>query len=267
MGTTLMVSCQPRISTITAIEGTQTLPQTYENPLDLPGPTLDEPDTTPAPSPKTADVQPEPSSPKQPAEPKLQSQTQTQQQSKPQASPAPPTIPKTLPKTLQRPPAVLLSKKSLARPGLPQASKFIINAEWVMINEGKKIGTPCNFYLSRVLVVSGYSSNRFLATDFDIYAQKNLKNAHVVHFINDGKGSELARLKQHLWSFPQRTPLIMQWSRSGATGHVAIVERVGNMLIIYQASLNKHTARKDYTSIHRLLTGEMRRTLSVYSGF
>ena len=247
----MSLGCNQRISTITAIEGTQTLPETYENPQDLPGPVADEPETVHIPTP-----QPEPSKPQ------------------PQTPTTPPVAPKIIPKTLPilpkpllRPPTVILTKKGVIRPGLPKASNFIINAEWVMINEGKKIGTPCNFYLSRVLVVSGYSKDKFLATDFDVYAKKNLKSSQAVHFINDGKGSEQARLKQHLWSFPERTPFIMQWSRSGAIGHVAIIERIGNSLIIYQASLNKHSARKDYTSISRLLSGEMRRTLSVYSGF
>lgn len=249
----VMMGCQPRISTITAIEGTQTLPETYENPQELPGPAADEteilniPDA-PVPQPKVIPQELVTSTP-------------------PSASQFIPRKLPNLPRPLLRPPAVLLSKKVTGRPGLPRASKFIISAEWVMINEGKKIGTPCNFYLSRVLVLSGYSSDRFLATDFDVYAKKNLKNSQVLHFVNDGNGSEMVRLKQHLWSFPERTPFIMQWSRSGAIGHVAIVERVGSMLIIYQASLNKYSARKDYTSISRLLSGQMRRTLSVYSGF
>lgn len=244
--------CNPRISTITAIEGTQTLPETYENPQDLPGPAAEPPlQTEPEIKPQPPVIKPAPQTTPQPQLPATVA----------------PVAPKILLKTLLKPPAFIFTKKSVVRPGLPRASNFIISAEWVMINEGKKIGTPCNFYLSRVLVVSGYSKDKFLATDFDIYAKKNLKNFEVSHFINDGKGSELARLKRHLWSFPERTPFIMQWSRSGTMGHVAIVERIGNMLIIYQASLNRHSARKDYTSINRLLSGEMRRTLSVYSGF
>lgn len=240
-----MVGCNRPISVITAIEGTQTLPKTFENPQDLPGPNKDE-------------IMDESAEAKQPAE--------AQAPGAKAAIPQQQLLPKSLP-TVPKPPTLLLTKKNINHPGLPQASKFIINAEWVMINEGKKIGTPCNFYLGRVLTLSGYSSDKFVATDFDIYAKKNLKYATVVNFVNDANGSEQARLKQHLWSYPQRTPFIMQWSRSGVMGHVAIVERIGQLLIIYQASLNKYSARKDYTTVSRLLSGEMRRTLSVYSGF
>ena len=251
----VLVGCNRQISVITAIEGTQTLPETYENPNDLPGPMIDEPaeiEQPPIPE-KVADKAPD----------------KTTAPLVPKPKPKPKILPKTLPSIPipLKPPTLQLTKKPITRPALPPASKFIINAEWVMINEGKKIGTPCNFYLGRVLVVSGYSSDRFLANDFDIYAKKNLKSATLVHFVNDGKGSEQARLKQHLWSFPERTPFIMQWSRTGVVGHVAIVERIGKMLIIYQASLNKYSARKDYTTISRLLSGDMRRTLTVYSGF
>jgi len=146
-------------------------------------------------------------------------------------------------------------------------SAFILNAERVMIKEGKKIGTPCNFYLMRVLQVSGYSSETFLANDFDLYAKRHLKSAQVVHFVNDGKEAESSRLKHHLWSYPERTPFIMQWSRLGVRGHVAIVERINDRLIIYQASYKKYFPRKDQITADRLLSGFNRRTLSVYSEF
>ena len=153
------------------------------------------------------------------------------------------------------------------RPRFPQASRFVQNAEFIMLTEGKKIGTPCNRYLQRVMQYSSYPLGSYLANDFDLYAKKNLSYAKVVHFANDRNGSEVARLKRHLWSYPERTPFIMQWSRPGETGHLAIVERVSEKLIIYQASLNKYTARKDQTTVSTLLTGYNRRTLSVYADF
>ena len=136
-----------------------------------------------------------------------------------------------------------------------------------MLTEGKKIGTPCNHYLQRVMQYSGYSLGGYLANDFDLYAAKKIPHAAVAHFVNDRNGPEIERLRRHLWSFPERTPFILQWSRTGVPGHLAIVERVSEKLIIYQASLNKYTARKDQTSVGMLLTGYNRRTLSVYANF
>lgn len=150
---------------------------------------------------------------------------------------------------------------------IPEASPFIKDAEWVMVHEGKKIGTPCNLYLLRVLEVAGFPNDDFLANDFDIYAKKYFKSYKAVDFKNDGLGSEIARLKNHLWSYPERMPFIMQWSRSGVRGHIAILERIHDRLIIYQASLNKYTARKDQTTVQSLLSGFNRRTLTVYSEF
>ena len=66
-------------------------------------------------------------------------------------------------------------------------------------------------------------------------AAKNLKHARVELFKGDmGLASEQARLKQHIWSYPERTPFILQWERTGPHGHVAIVERIGESLFIFQ---------------------------------
>ena len=148
-----------------------------------------------------------------------------------------------------------------------QPSLFVKNAEWVIIHEGRRIGTPCNRFVSRVLQYSGFSGYDFLANDFDLYAQKYFKSYKAVDFKNDEKGSEIARLKVYLWSYPERTPFIMQWSGSGMHGHIAIVERIQDHLIIFQANLNKYTARKDQTTVQSLLNGFNRRALTVYSEF
>lgn len=149
----------------------------------------------------------------------------------------------------------------------PKVSQFIKNAELVMVKEGKKIGTPCNFYLMRVLEVSGFSKKSFRANDFDLYAKKYFSHYKDKDFINDKQGSDKAELKRYLWSYPERTPFIMQWSRTGYYGHVAIVERIEDKLIVYQASIHSHTARRDQTSIDLLLNGFNRRKLTVYSEF
>lgn len=160
------------------------------------------------------------------------------------------------------PPPVKDSKTST-----PAPSDFIKNAERIMITEGKKIGTPCNFYLRRVLEVSGFPSKPFLANDFDNYATKNFSNYTAIDFKNDRSGSERSRLKKVIWSYPQRTPFIFQWSRSGFYGHVAIVERIGDDLIVYQASIGSHSARRDRTSVDILLNGFNRRLLTMYINF
>ena len=150
---------------------------------------------------------------------------------------------------------------------LPEASTFIKNADWVMTHEGKKIGTPCNLYVMRVLEVSGFPQDFFLANNFDRYARKYFRYAQITEFKNDRSGSDIARLKQHLWSFPERTPFIFQWNGIGMHGHIAIVERIQDQLIIYQASLDKYTARKDQTTVQTLLNGFNRRVLTVYANF
>ncbi len=220
----LLSGCQPHESTVSTVntaqanKNTQTIPETFESPLDLPGPQIP-----------------------QPAEPAVD------------------------PSAKKGQPEIVQDKAPVRR--LQTASRFIQSAEFIMLTEGKKIGTPCNLFLQRVLQYSGYPQGNYLANDFDIYAKKKLRPGSSVNFVNDGKGSEHERLKRHLWSFPERTPFIMQWSRTGYMGHLAIVERVNEKLIIYQASLNKYTARKDQTTVTNLLTGYNRRTLTVYADF
>ncbi len=149
---------------------------------------------------------------------------------------------------------------------IQKASSIIANAQKVMDTEGRSLGTACNRYVQRVLNVSGFPKGHFLANDFDLYAKKFIRSYQVENFTRNESGSEQERLKKHLWSFPERTPFIMQWSRAGVYGHIAIVERIGENLVIYQASLNRYTARKDQTTINTLLNGYNRRVLSVYSG-
>ncbi len=148
-----------------------------------------------------------------------------------------------------------------------EPSQLIKNAEWIMLHEGRRIGTACNRFIQRVLEYSGFLRSDFMANDFDLYAQKYFKFYKSVDFNNDLAGSDIGRLHNYLWSYPERTPFIMQWSRSGMHGHIAIVERIADHLIIYQANLNKYTARKDQTTVQSLLSGFNRRTLTVYSEF
>ncbi len=139
------------------------------------------------------------------------------------------------------------------------ASHFIIAAYNTMLKEGKKIGAACNFYLERVLQVMGFKTVDFLANDFDLAAKKMFKSYKVFKFTTS------AELKRHLWSYRERTGFILQWERTGAPGHVAIVERVGETLYIYQASLNKYTARLEKTTLERLLKVNNNKGVRVYS--
>ena len=187
----------------------------------------------------------------------------------PQTEPTPPPPNETAPP--QTEPTAVPEKKPEAEVVLPpkvqklEVSELVSNAQKIMDKEGRRIGTACNKFVLRVLEVTGFKNESFIANDFDDYAKKNFSHYKVVHFERQALGDEVARLQKHLWSYPERTPFIMQWSRSGAHGHIAIVERIGEKLIIFQASLNQYTARKDQTTVNTLLSGYNRRVLSVYS--
>lgn len=154
---------------------------------------------------------------------------------------------------------VIVKKEELKKDDPKTASHFIIAAYKTMINEGQKIGAACNFYLERVLEVMGFKTVDFLANDFDVAAKKMFKSFKVFTFTNQ------TELKRHIWSYRERTGFIFQWERVGAPGHVAIVERVGETLYIYQASLNKYTARVEKTNLERLLQVNHKQGVRVYS--
>ncbi len=171
------------------------------------------------------------------------------------------------------PPQAVATKPQPKAPSQPaasgsEASKFIKVAFWVVQNEARKIGTPCNFYVSRVLELSGYSDDGFLANDFDIYAKNHFSSYKNEVFNTTNIESERARLKRHIWSYPARTPFIFQWERAKPKpGHIAIVERIGDQLVVYQASLNRHIARREQTSVDRLLSHARSARMTVYSEF
>ena len=150
-------------------------------------------------------------------------------------------------------------------PHVEKPSDLIRNAQRIMEKEGKKIGTACNLYIQRVLEVSGFNEGFFMANDFDVYAKKNIPHYKTVEFKRDPNGADKERLQKHIWSYPERTPFILQWKSSGAHGHIALLERIGEKLIIYQASLGHFTERKDQTTINILLSGYNRRNLNVYT--
>lgn len=147
------------------------------------------------------------------------------------------------------------------------ASDFIKIAHSVMVNEGKSLGTACNFYVGRVLVRAGFKKESFVANDFDIYAKNNFDSYKAVDFKIDANHSDADELRKHLWSYPERTPFIAQWTRPNYYGHIAILERIGDSLVIYQASYGQHTPRRDLTKIEILLSSKRRAHLTIYSEF
>lgn len=150
---------------------------------------------------------------------------------------------------------------------LDRASDFVKKAIWVMVNEGKKIGTPCNYYLRRVLEYAGFKNAPFLANDFGKYADKYFSGDNKQTF-KSGKVDRV-RLHEFLWSFPSSTPFIMNWHKQSVRyGHVAIVERYDNTLVIYQASIGSFSARQDKTTVESLLDETaFGRDLTVHANF
>lgn len=146
-----------------------------------------------------------------------------------------------------------------------KTSRLIYYAQLIMETEGHRLGTACNFYVHRVLQATGFVHHVYLANDFHQYAKKYFKTYKAEVFKVEGSNSDVKRLKQYLWSYPERTPFIMNWTRPGRHGHIAIIERLNDKLVIYQASLGTKTPRKDQTTPERLLNGSGRRHLTVYS--
>lgn len=144
-----------------------------------------------------------------------------------------------------------------------KASRIMFYAQKIMETEGRRLGTACNFYVHRVLQAAGFVHQIYRANDFYLYAQKYFDHYKDEKF-SGATESEILRLKRHLWSYPELTPFIMNWKRSGTHGHIAIVERLDDKLVIYQASLGTKLPRKDQTSVDMLLKGS-RKNLTVYS--
>lgn len=237
-----------------------------ENPPAPPMEVVDEDeDNIIAPAPEEAEKpsrpskpMPAPTKPSQPAKPSTPAKPAPTKPAQPTPTKPEPVKPKPVAPAPAKPTA----------PVSGDASKFIKVAFWVVQNEAKKIGTPCNFYVSRVLELNGYSDDGFLANDFDIYARNHFSSYKDEKFSTVNQDSERLRLKRYIWSYPARTPFIFQWERQAPKpGHIAIVERVGDQLIIYQASLNKHIARREQTTIDRLLSASRAPRMTVYSEF
>jgi len=139
---------------------------------------------------------------------------------------------------------------------------------WVIKNESRKVGTACNFYVSRVLEIAGYSVDSFTANDFDIYARRNFSSVEGLSFDTNNVTPERQRLRRYIWSYAERTPFILNWERTGGKhGHIAILERIGDQLVIFQASMNQHLPLRQQTTIENILSYSKKAKLTVYSNF
>jgi len=147
----------------------------------------------------------------------------------------------------------------------PDTSGILYYAQKIMETEGRKLGTACNFYVHRVLEAAGFEHHIYKANDFYLYPPKYFAHYKEEKFTRGSSpAAEIERLRRHLWSYPERTAFLMNWKRSGAHGHIAFVERVGDKLVIYQASLGTRLPRKDQTTVESLLSMN-RKSLTVYS--
>lgn len=146
-----------------------------------------------------------------------------------------------------------------------RASRLMHYAQKIMETEGRKLGTACNFYVHRVLQAAGFAHEIFMANEFHLYAKKYFRSYKAEQFRGDSSVSDLNRLKNYLWAYPERTAFIAQWRRPGRHGHIALLERIDDKLVIYQASLGKKTPRKDQTTLENLLNANGRRNLTIFS--
>ncbi|MEZ0390851.1 MAG: hypothetical protein ACAH59_01455 [Pseudobdellovibrionaceae bacterium] len=124
-----------------------------------------------------------------------------------------------------------------------QEKSLIEMGLWVIEKEARKVGAACNFYVQRVLQLMGFGRSSWKANDFDLYVNQNFSTYKVESFVPSSQGSEKSRLKKYLWSFPEKTGVILQWKRRVGPGHVAILHRQGNQLVIFHASLNRFVAK------------------------
>jgi hypothetical protein len=265
-----LIGCNKRLSGTSSASGVtdiNTVPDTFEPGFDL--------EKTQKPKKQTEDSKPDgmnfplpPSLPEQPSTPPEPPAPQAPTIPSLKPFPAPPT-PGSPSQPQKKPQPVKPAAPAVTSPRpvttSVQASRIIYYAQKVIETEARKLGTACNRFLLRVLSLSGFANENFLANNFHVYAKKNFTDAVVVNFRIDNNGDSLVRLKKHLWSYPERTPFILQWVRGGGHGHVAILERIQDKLVIYQASLNSQYPNKKQTLIQALLNSRGRTNLIVYS--
>lgn len=148
-------------------------------------------------------------------------------------------------------------------------SSLSLIAKWVINNESKQVGPYCNFFVQRVLQIKGYGLFRWRANEFDEIAPSQFSNYKVESFVSHQDESERVRFKEYIWSYPEKTDFVLQWKRPSKHGHIAILQRIGEKLVIYHASLNSFYPKSQQAKIEVLLSASMgsKYRLNVYSDF
>lgn len=147
--------------------------------------------------------------------------------------------------------------------------RILNNADYVVKKERHKIGIgdACNFYLQRVLELSGFSNAGYIANTFDQYALKRFRGYQTAQFTVEPLRKDTQKLENFLNSFPEGTPIILQWKKAVGHGHLAIVVRKNGQLIIYEASLGRFKAEKKLTNARTILSATDRYKLIAYVHF
>lgn len=147
--------------------------------------------------------------------------------------------------------------------------RILKNAEYVVTKEKniRGVGDACNFFLQRILTLSGFSDDGYLASDFDIYAKNHFRNKKTATFKVEPLRRDTKALQAFLESYPDETPFILQWEKKVGHGHLAIVTRKADKLIIYEASLGRFKAEKKLTTARTILSASERYKLTVYVDF
>ena len=147
--------------------------------------------------------------------------------------------------------------------------RMLNNAEYVVKKERNKagIGDACNFFLQRILELSGFSDDGYIANTFDQYAKKHFTGAKTAQFKVEPLRKDAINLEKFLFSYPEGTPFILNWQKAVGHGHLAIVTRKDNKLIIYEASLGRFKAEKKLTTVRYILSASERYKMTVYVNF
>ena len=148
----------------------------------------------------------------------------------------------------------------------PAKRSLIEIAKWVIQNEARKVGAACNFFIQRIFTLMGFGKADWTANDFAQYVKSNFSHFRQASFYGDRGDLERKRLKEYIWSFPEKTGLIFQWKRESGHGHIAVVQRVDDQLVIYHASLNTFIPKAQRVSLEVLLDAS-RKNLNVFSDF
>lgn len=150
----------------------------------------------------------------------------------------------------------------------PSGRNLSETARWVVENESKKVGPACNFFIQRVMFLMGWGKSSWVANDFDKYVENKFESFRKESFEMDSTGAEKRRLKEYIWSFPERTGLILQWKRKVGHGHIGIIQRIGNEIVLYHASLNQFSPKAQKANLDILVNrGSRAFVLNVFSDF